>query len=80
VVQLKANVTAFDPVRVPGGFDDVELWDHLELQAMMAEINADIASQLTQLREREKRGELAAIHRGRSESSLLASSPPRCMK
>jgi len=47
---------------------------------MMAEINADIASQLTQLREREKRGELAAIHRGRSESSLLASSPPRCMK
>jgi len=30
---------------------------------MMAEINADIASQLTQLRAREKRGELAAIHR-----------------
>jgi tetratricopeptide (TPR) repeat protein len=44
------------------------LWDHPEFQAMMAEINADMAGQLAELREMEKRGELAAIPGG--EASL----------
>ena len=40
------------------------LWDRPEFQAMMAEIKADMAVQLAQLREMERNGELAAIPRG----------------
>jgi hypothetical protein len=34
------------------------LWDHPEFQAMMAEVKADMAAQLEQLREMERRGEI----------------------
>ena len=39
------------------------LWDHPEFQAMMAEIKADMAAQLEQLREMERNGELEPIPR-----------------
>jgi hypothetical protein len=45
-----------DPIFAP-------LWDHPEFQAMMAELRADMAAQLAELREMEKRGELAATPR-----------------
>ena len=37
------------------------LWEHPEFQGMMAEVDADMAQQLAQLREMERAGELAAI-------------------
>jgi TolB-like protein len=43
-----------DPIYAP-------LWDHPEFQALMTEVRADMAAQLAQLREMEKRGELTGI-------------------
>ncbi len=37
------------------------LWDQLEFQAMMAEIKADMATQLARVREMERNGELEPI-------------------
>jgi TolB-like protein/tetratricopeptide (TPR) repeat protein len=37
------------------------LWDHPQFQALMAELRADMACQLAELREMDKRGELAAL-------------------
>jgi TolB-like protein/DNA-binding winged helix-turn-helix (wHTH) protein/Tfp pilus assembly protein PilF len=39
------------------------LWDHPKFQTLMTELRADMAGQLAELREMEKRGELAAIPR-----------------
>jgi TolB-like protein len=39
------------------------LWNHPQFQALMTELRADMAGQLAELREMEKRGELAAIPR-----------------
>jgi TolB-like protein/Tfp pilus assembly protein PilF len=50
-----------DPIFAP-------LWDHPEFQTLMAELRADMSSQLAELREMEKRGELSAILR--NEASL----------
>ena len=53
---VKAGIRDFDadPVFEP-------LWHHVEFQAMVAEIEADMATQLARVREMERNGELEPI-------------------
>jgi hypothetical protein len=44
------------------------LWELPEFQALMSEVEAEMAGQLANLREMKKRGELAAIPRGEGRS------------